>query len=104
MNINRNEYKALKKYYKSRPHAERSEISDKLIRRKLIERYEVIDCVKGVNKYSDKCRITTEGQISYEQYREKHREMRNTKITSWIALAISLASFMLSVLNYFKLP
>lgn len=99
MNITKNEYKALKKYYKSEYLTVSSDVSKELSRKGLIEQYEVIDRIKGRNKYSDKLRITAEGRICYEHFHKTHRKEFFNSVRSWIAIIISLIALIKSFTN-----
>lgn len=96
MEITREEFKALKLFYKGKNIDISDDILLVLFHKKLVE-YE--GYVRGSTSFSYKPDITNRGKIVYENYHDNKLSVRRANIQSWIAIAISAGSFVLSLIS-----
>lgn len=98
MDITREEYKLLKRFYKTESIIVDNEISYFLIKKDLIEPKSCTYKREGICEPSEELVITNKGKIAYENYREKIISVRRANIQSWIAIAISIGSLAVSII------
>lgn len=102
LSITREESKLLKKLYKKGSFHIEEAAANSLLDKGLI-RYDEDPAVNAVLRPDEKYTITNDGKLAYEQYHEQHEQVRKTSIRSWIAIALSAVSLILSLLKAFNL-
>ncbi len=99
MNITKDEYKLLKRFYTHKNVIINNETSEILIQKELIEPQSIKSQRNGLLLYSPELVITNAGKLAFEQYREERLNKRNISIRSWIAIVISLIALIVTILK-----
>ncbi len=99
MNITKDEYKLLKRFYTHKNLIIYNETSEILIQKELIKHQSVEIQRNGSCVYSPEIVITNAGKLAFEQYREERLNKRNISIRSWTAIVISLIALIVTILK-----
>lgn len=99
MEISKTEYKLLKKIRQKGQFAIKNDISDTLICKGLVYSDEMGFDENCSTIYSDELKLTNDGVIAYENYRDKILSIRRANIQSWIAIIISIGSLAVSIIS-----
>ena len=95
MNITKDEYKLLKRFYTHKNLIINNETSEILIQKELIEPQKVKVQRSGFFEYSPELVITNTGKLAFEQYREEHLKYWMPIIVSNV---IALTSLIVSII------
>ena len=99
MNITKDEYKILKKFYTHKKLIINKETTEILIEKKLIK-YQTKKAERnGLLPCTTELVITNAGKLAFEQHREERLNKRNISIRSWIAIVISLIALIVTILK-----
>ena len=102
LDITREESQILKMLYK-KGSAHIDEAAANSLLDKGLVKYENEPAINSVLRPDEKYVITNDGKLAYEHYYEHREEIRKVSFRSWVAIALSAAAIILSIVKALNL-